>query len=116
MKFTVVVAIVPNDLEDIAIDRARRAGAAGVTILTGKGLSAHPRKTFFGLTYEGTQSVLLMVVGAHLATPLLKELHAWLIEGKESRGLAFSVPIDHLTSFDMQQVARFEERRRREEG
>lgn len=115
MKFTVVVAIVPDDLEDIAIDHAQRAGATGVTILTGKGLSAQPRRTFFGLTYEGTQSVLLMVVGAHLANPILKELHDLLVRDKESRGLAFSVPIDHLTGIDLAQVARFEEHMRREE-
>jgi hypothetical protein len=116
MKFTVVVAIVPYDLEDTAIDHAQRAGATGVTILTGKGLSAQPRRTFFGLTYEGTQSVLLMVVGAHLATPVLKALGALLVQDKDSRGLAFSVPIEHLTGIDLAQVTRFEEHLRREEG
>lgn len=115
MKFTAIVVIAPYDLEDKVIDRAQAAGATGVTILVAKGLSGQPRKTFFGLTYEGIQSVLLMVVGAHLATPILKELHTLLVGGGKSRGLAFAVPIEHLTGIDTGQVAKFEERMRRDE-
>lgn len=114
MKFTAVVVIAPDDLEDKVIDRAQQAGATGVTILPGKGIGGESRKTFFGLTFEGTQSVLLMVVGAHLTAPILKELHQILVKGTESRGLAFAIPIEHLTGIDMRQVGRFEEHLRRE--
>lgn len=116
MKFTAVIVIAPDDLEDKVIDRAQRAGATGVTILPGKGIGGEARKTFFSLTFEGTQSVLLMVVGSHLTAPILKELHQVLVTGTESRGLAFAVPIEHLTGIDMRQVVRFEERRRRDEA
>lgn len=115
MRFVVVIVIAPDDLEDAAIDHAQAAGATGVTILVAKGLGGPARKTFFGLTFEGTQSVLLMVVGAHLAAPILKELHTLLVDGDKSRGLAFTVPIEHLTAIDPLQVAKFEEYLRREE-
>lgn len=85
------------------IERARLAGATGVTILAGKGIGGEARKTFFGLIFEGTQSVLLMVAGARLSAPILKELHQVLVQGTESRGLAFAVPIEHLTVIDMRQ-------------
>lgn len=115
MKFTAVVVIAPDDLEDTVIEQAQRAGATGVTILPGKGIGGEAKRTFFGLTFEGSQTVLLMVVGTHLATPILKVLHDILIDDDGgSRGIAFSVPIDHLTGIDMQQVARFEEHMRRE--
>jgi hypothetical protein len=114
MKFTAVVVIAPDDLEEKVIEHAQRVGATGVTILPGKGIGGESRKTFFGLTFEGTQSVLLMVVGAHLTAPILKELHTILVRGTESRGLAFAVPIEHLTGIDMRQVVRFEEHLRRE--
>ena len=114
MKFTAIVVIAPDDLEDRIIEHAQGAGATGVTILPGKGLGGEARKTFFGLTFEGTQSVLLMVVGSHLGAPILKELHSILVKGTESRGLAFAVPIEHLTGIDMRQVVRFEEHLRRE--
>lgn len=114
MKFTAVVVIAPGDHEDAVIERAQRAGATGVTILPGKGIGGESRRTFFGLTFEGAQSVLLMVVGTHLATPILKSLHEVLTGEDGSRGIAFSVPVEHLTGIDMQQVARFEEHLRRE--
>ena len=116
MKFTAILVIAPDDLEDKVIEHAQQAGAAGVTILTGKGIGGEARKTFFGLTFEGTQSVLLMVVGTHLTAPILKELHQILVRGTESRGLAFAVPIEHLTGIDMRQVVRFEEHLRREDA
>jgi hypothetical protein len=115
MKFTAVLVIAPEELEDTVIDRAQRAGATGVTILPGKGIGGEARKTFFGLTFEGTQSVLLMVVGSHLTAPILKELHQVLVKGTESRGLAFAIPIEHLTGIEMRQVVRFEEHLRRDE-
>jgi hypothetical protein len=53
-------------------------------------------------------------VGSHLATPILKALHEILVEGDGSRGLAFSVPIEHLTGIDTRQLVKFEEYMRRE--
>ncbi|EMY35070.1 hypothetical protein D477_006551 [Arthrobacter crystallopoietes BAB-32] len=116
MKFTAVVVIAPDDFEDRVIEHAQQAGATGVTILSGKGIGGESKKTFFGLTFEGTQSVLLMVVGSHLTAPILKALHRLLVNGSESRGLAFAVPIEHLTGIDMRQVGKFEEALRREDG
>jgi hypothetical protein len=115
MKFTALVVIAPTDLEDTAINAAQTAGATGVTILPGKGIGGQTKKTFFGLTFEGSQSVLLMVVGSHLATPILKALHEILADRGGTRGLAFSVPIEHLTGIDTRQIARFEEYMRRED-
>ena len=50
----------------------------------------------------------------YLTAPILKELHQVLVRGTESRGLAFAIPIEHLTGIDMRQVVRFEEHLRRE--
>jgi hypothetical protein len=116
MKFTAVIVIAPDDLEDRVIEHAQQAGAAGVTILAGKGIGGEAKKTFFGLTFEGTQSVLLMVVGSHLSAAILKALHQVLVRGTESRGLAFAIPIEHLTGIDLRQVSRFEERLRQAEA
>jgi hypothetical protein len=116
MKFTAVVVIAPADLEDTVIEQAQHAGATGVTILAGKGIGGGVKKTFFGLTFEGAQSVLLMVVGSHLAIPILKVLHHVLVdEDNNTHGIAFTLPIEHLTGIDRQQVVRFEEHLRRGE-
>jgi hypothetical protein len=47
MKFSVLVAILAEELEEQAIEVARRHGAGGVTILGAKGIGAKEKKTFF---------------------------------------------------------------------
>lgn len=116
MKFVVVVAITPEELEEEAVHRAQAQGAAGVTVLAGKGLSAEARRTFFGLTFEGSQSVLVMVVARHVAMGILKGMRGLLVQDGDSRGLAFSLPVEHVTGLDMEQVLAFDKRLHGKEG
>lgn len=109
MKFSIVVAITPEELEQQAIEVAQLAGAAGITLLNGRGIGAKAKKTFFGMTFEGSQSVLLMVVAKSLAEPMLDAMHKVLVRDGDSRGLAFSLPIEHLTGIDLSQLAQFEQ-------
>jgi hypothetical protein len=116
MKFVVVVAITPEELEDEAVTRAQAEGAAGVTVLSGKGLGAAARKTFFGLTFEGSQSVLVMVVARHVALGILKAMRDLLVEGEDSKGLAFSLPVEHVAGLNMEQLMTFDKHLNRKEG
>ncbi|MFB9732348.1 transcriptional regulator [Ornithinimicrobium kibberense] len=116
MKFVVVVAITPEELEEEAVQRAQAEGAAGVTVLAGKGLSAEARRTFFGLTFEGSQSVLVMVVARHVAMGILKGMRELLVREGDSRGLAFSLPVEHIAGLDMEQVLAFDKRLQGKEG
>lgn len=115
MKFSAIVVIAPEDLEQQAIDDAKAAGATGITILSGRGIGGETKKTFFGMTFEGSQSVLLMVVAKHLSMPILKKMQQVLVAEGKSRGIAFTVPIDHLTGLDMGQVMKFEQHLREQD-
>lgn len=115
MKFSAIVVIAPEDLEQQAIDDAKAAGATGITILSGRGIGGEEKKTFFGMTFEGSQSVLLMVVAKHLSMPILKQMQQLLVQDGKSRGIAFTVPIDHLTGLDMAQVMKFEQHLRQQD-
>ncbi|KAA0876539.1 transcriptional regulator [Nitrincola tapanii] len=110
MKFSVLAAIVPEDLEQSVIDKARDLGAGGITILTGRGISNNSKKTFFGLTYEGSQSVLLMVLEKGLSLEILKAVQQLLTTDKEnnSQGVVFSFPLEHLGGIDLSQLEKFE--------
>lgn len=110
MKFSALVAIVPEELEQECVDKARDCGAGGITILPGRGISNSARKTFFGLTYDGSQSVLLMVLEKGLALDVLKSLQKIVMPTPEdSRGLLFTVPLEHIGGIDMTQVEKFEQ-------
>ncbi|MGM0638208.1 MAG: transcriptional regulator, partial [Pseudomonadota bacterium] len=47
MKFSLLVAIVPEDLEQECIDAATKAGAVGMTLMSGRGIGGERKKTFF---------------------------------------------------------------------
>lgn len=91
MKFSVLVAIAPEDQEQECIDAARELGAGGITVMPGRGISNTARKTFFGLTYDGSQGVLLMVLEKGLSLEVLKSIQRLLMPKKDdSRGLVFT--------------------------
>ncbi|KPQ02942.1 hypothetical protein [Marinobacter sp. HL-58] len=110
MKFSVLVAIVPEDQEQECIDAARDLGAGGMTVLSGRGISNTTKKTFFGLTYDGSQSLLLMVLEKGLSLDILKAIQHILMPGPDdSRGLVFTLPLEHLGGIDYSQVEKFEQ-------
>ncbi len=109
MKFSVLVAMLAEDLEEKAIDSAREAGASGVTILNGRGIGAEEKKTFFGLTCEGSQSVLIFVLEKKLSVTVLKRLSRDLDLANSSKGVVFTLPLEHIAGIDVEQIHRFEE-------
>jgi hypothetical protein len=110
MKFSALVAVVPEDLEQKCIDKARECGAGGITLMSGRGVSNTARKTFFGMTYEGNQSVLLMVLEKSLSLEVLKTIQTIIApDPKDSQGLVFTVPLEHLGGIDLAQVEKFEQ-------
>ncbi|MEY6432597.1 P-II family nitrogen regulator [Thioalkalicoccus limnaeus] len=109
MKFAVLVAIVAEELEERAIDCAKQAGAGGVTLLDARGIGAKEKKTFFGLTYEGSQTVLICVLEKKLSLQVMKALTVELELAKHSKGVVFTVPLDHIAGIDTRQVKSFEE-------
>lgn len=110
MKFSVLVAILAEDLEDKAIDVAKASGAGGVTILDARGIGAQEKKTFFGLTYEGSQSVLVFVLEKKLSLTVMKNIARELDLKNDSRGVLFTIPLEHIAGIDTGQITLFEEK------
>ncbi|RUO31556.1 transcriptional regulator [Aliidiomarina sedimenti] len=111
MKFSVLVAIVPEELEQESIDAAREHGAGGITVMSARGISNTVKKTFFGLTYDGSQSVLVMVLEKSLSLDVLKSLQSIVNppDKDDSKGLVFTLGLEHLAGIDMTQVEKFEQ-------
>jgi nitrogen regulatory protein PII len=109
MKFAMLIAIVAEDLEEKAIDVAREAGAGGMTILSARGIGAEEKKTFFGLTYQGSQTVLICVLERKLSLAVMKALTDDLELKTHSKGVVFTVPLEHLAGIDHRQIESFTE-------
>lgn len=114
MKFAALVAIVAEDLEEKAIEAARKAGAAGMTILSARGVGAEERKTFFGLTYQGSQTVLFCVVEKKLSVSIMKSVAEELELKASSKGVVFTLPLEHIAGIDTRQIESFAEQIREE--
>ncbi|AQZ94600.1 transcriptional regulator [Halopseudomonas phragmitis] len=109
MKFSVLVAMLAEDLEEQAIASAKAAGAGGVTLLNGRGLGAEQKKSFFGLTYEGSQSVMIFVLEKKLSLRVMKQLVKDLDLKNHTRGVVFTLPIEHIAGIAHQQIEHFEQ-------
>ncbi len=109
MKFSTVVAIVAEEHEDTAIDIAKANGAGGVTVLKGRGLGLGDKSTFFGLTYERSDSVLIFVMEKRSALRVIKAITQELELGRSGNGLVFSLPIEHLSGIPEKQLRKFQE-------
>ncbi|MDR2906116.1 MAG: transcriptional regulator [Helicobacteraceae bacterium] len=110
MKFSALVAVLAIELEEKAIKIAKEAGAQGVTILSARGIGAEEKKIFFGLTCEGAQSLLLFVLERKLSVQVLKALATELDLKNDSKGVIFTLPLEHIVGIDQLQIRRFEQR------
>jgi nitrogen regulatory protein PII len=109
MKFALLVAIVAENLEEKAIDVARQAGAGGMTILSARGTGVEEKKTFFGLTYQGSQTMLVCILEKKLALSVMKALTDDLELKTHSKGVVFTIPLEHLAGIDTRQIESFAE-------
>ena len=81
-----------------------------MTILDARGIGAKEKKTFFGLTYEGSQSVLVFVLEKKLSLAVMKNITRELDLKTDSRGVVFTIPLEHIAGIDMGQITLFEEK------
>ena len=114
MRFSLLLAIVDNQMEDQAIDIAKANGAGGVTQLKGTGIGLNEKKTFFGLTYERSESILLFVLEKKTSLKVMKALNKELDLENSGKGMILTMPIEHLAGIPMKQIERFQQQLKEE--
>ena len=114
MKFEILIAIVAQEKENEAIDIAKENGAGGVTITQGNGIGLNEKKTFFGLTYERSESLLFFVLEKNTCLKVMKALNKGLDLENTGHGMVLSMPISHLAGIAPKQLEKFEDQIREE--
>lgn len=114
MKFSLLIAIVNDKSEDKAIDIAKAHGAGGVTIMKGAGIGLNEKKTFFGLTYERAESVLLFVLEKKMSLKVMKGLNQELDLENSGNGMVITLPIEHLAGIPLKQIEQFQRQLKQE--
>lgn len=95
MDFKLLLVFVSHDLTFRVLDAAKEAGATGATIINnaqGRGLA--PPKTFFGLEFLGTRSVLLILVEARRSNEIMQAvLEAGGLDESLETGIAIELDV-----------------------
>lgn len=102
MKFDIVIAIVPFEKECDAINAVKKAGATGATVISAHGTGIKEASTFFGLTVELKQSLILSVVERHISQKIIKAVYDALDMKSPGRGIIFSFQIETVMGLESQ--------------
>lgn len=93
----VIFAIVNAGFADQAMDIARVQGARGGTILNARGVAREQEAAFFGITIHPDKEILMLVVEKPIRDNILNALYKEMGMDKKAQGIAFSLPVDHVT-------------------
>lgn len=108
MKFIALVIIASSEYEESLKTVAKNAGASGATIIQARGTGNEEKKSFFSLTFEGNQIVLLYILEEKMSKSILKAIKKE-IEDKKSDCIAFTTPISHIVGLQDNVIKKFEE-------
>lgn len=89
-----IITVVRKGWGDAVIEASMKAGAAGGTIIFGRGMGIHEKKKIMGVSLEPEKEIVLSVVCADKADAILKEIVCATDLEKPGTGIAFMLPID----------------------
>ena len=110
MKFVALVTIIPDNLEEKAIDIAKQNGAGAVTILNGKNIGLKEKKIFLGLTLEENVSILIFVLPRKISMKVMKSIRKEFdLDNHENNSIAFTMPLSHVAGLNNDELNKFEQ-------
>lgn len=92
-KNELVVCIVNHGFTDLVMESARKAGATGGTVLTGRGTGNKEMEKLFGVVITPEKEMVLIIVPAAIRDAVLKEINAGAGMETPGQGIAFSLPV-----------------------
>lgn len=95
MDFKLVMVFVDQERTDSVLDAARQAGATGATIINNaQGSGLKPPKTFFGLEFLGSRTVILILVEARRSADVMDAiLQAGQLDERLETGIALELDV-----------------------
>ena len=114
MRFSALIVIASSEYEEKLKKVAKEAGASSATVIQAKGSGHEEKKSFFSLTFEGNQCVLLYILEEKFSRTVLKSIKAY-IENDKSDCIAFTTPISHIVGLNENIIKQFEENIKTEE-
>ena len=105
-KYEAVFCAVNAGFSDHVMFAARKAGAAGGTILKGRGTTTTEAEEMFNITIQPEKEVVSILVPAEKKDEVLRMIYSKAGLESEAHGIAFSVPVTSvvgLTDFNKEE-------------
>ena len=92
-QYEAIFCIVNAGFTDDVMFAARKAGAAGGTIIKGRGTAPREAEELFKINIQPEKEIVLLLVPAAIKDNVLRELYQTVGLGSASQGIAFSLPV-----------------------
>ena len=93
-KYEAVFCVINTGFADAVMYAARKAGAAGGTILKGHGTAPLEAEAKFNITIQPEKEIVLLLVPVDIKDAVLNELYHAVGLGSPGQGIVFSLPVD----------------------
>lgn len=99
--YELILAIANAGYTDAVMDAAREAGAAGGTILHGKGTGSAETEKFFGLSLAQEKELILIVARAGEKAAIMQSVLSQAGPGTDAGTIVFSLPVSEVAGFSL---------------
>ena len=89
-----IVTVVKKGWAEVALKASVDAGAQGGTVMYGRGIGMHERKTLMGIRIEPEKEILLTAVKRSLSDQVLIAISEAAELNKPGQGIAMLLPLD----------------------
>lgn len=100
MGFLAIVAIVERGKADSIVNKIKKVGASGATILYGRGTGEHESRQFLNIKIESSKEVIIVITEQENYRPIY-DLIAQAGDIKEpGKGIMFTLSVDNLIGIE----------------
>ena len=100
-NYELIVAIANEGRTDLVMNAARAAGAAGGTVLHGKGTGGKEEKAFYNVSIADEKEVILIVSRAAQKSDIMRAIIENAGPSTEAGAIVFSLPASEVAGFGM---------------
>ena len=97
-----IFCIVNSGYSETVMDAAKKFGAGGGTVISGRGTARPDAEKFFNITVEPEKEIVMILVSADCKDKILQALYEEAGLSTEGQGIAFSMPVDGVVGISEQ--------------
>ena len=88
-----ILCIVNHGYSDLVMEAAKKAGATGGTVISGRGTGNADISEFFGVTVTPEKDLVLILVPTSIRDAVLSSINEGAGMSTKGMGIAFSMPV-----------------------